>query len=90
MAVDVPGYPGLSFTYSYDQNRNVTAQATAGVMARYSFTAGYDNEDRLASWNRQNGRKEKVSGTNGTVVSNGVVAVGVTWRSVAAGGGCFG
>jgi len=54
-SIDVPGYPGLSFAYTYDENKNVTAETTGGVMAGYSFTAGYDNEDRLTSWQRQNG-----------------------------------
>ncbi|NOX56528.1 MAG: hypothetical protein GXP27_19210 [Planctomycetes bacterium] len=54
-SIDVPGYPGLSFSYSYDENKNVTAETTCGVTAGYSWTASYDAEDRLISWQRQNG-----------------------------------
>jgi len=57
-SIDVPGCPGLSFSYSYDENKNVTAETTGGVMAGYSFTAGYDNEDRLIGWQRQNGDRQ--------------------------------
>ena len=35
-SIDVAGYPGLSFSYSYDENKNVTAETTGGVMAGYS------------------------------------------------------
>ena len=54
-SIDVPGHPGLSFAYTYDKNKNVSSETTGGVMSGYSFTAGYDNEDRLASWTRNNG-----------------------------------
>ena len=30
-SIDVPGYPGLSFSYSYDDNKNVTAETTGWV-----------------------------------------------------------
>ncbi|NOX53844.1 MAG: hypothetical protein GXP27_05285 [Planctomycetes bacterium] len=54
-SIDVPGYAGLSFSYSYDENKNVTSETTGGVMAGYSWTASYDAEDRLVSWQRRNG-----------------------------------
>lgn len=42
-----------SFTYSYDDNKNKTAEAIGGVMSSYGFTATFDDEDRLASWTRE-------------------------------------
>ena len=45
----------LSFSYGYDANKNVTSETTTGtVMAGNSYTATYDNQDRLDSWARAN------------------------------------
>ena len=41
--------------YTYDANKNVTAETSTGsVMDDYSFTAGFDDADRVTSWNRSN------------------------------------
>ena len=54
-AMTVAGKPGLSFSYTYDANKNPISETTGGVMAPFSWTAGQDNEDRLTNWNRTNG-----------------------------------
>jgi RHS repeat-associated protein len=50
--------PALSYTYSYDPNKNPTAEnrGTAGSAADdYSFATTYDAKDRLTQWLRDNG-----------------------------------
>lgn len=39
-------------TYGWDANKNKTSESIGGVMSGYGFSAGYDAEDRLASWDR--------------------------------------
>ena len=39
-------------TYGWDANKNKTSESIGGVMSGYGFTAGYDAEDRLTSWDR--------------------------------------
>jgi hypothetical protein len=41
-----------SFAYTYDANKNKTAETRSGVMQPYGYTATYDDEDRLATWTR--------------------------------------
>ncbi len=41
--------PELSFNYSYDSNKNVTAEQRGGSMALYSWNATFDAMDRLNS-----------------------------------------
>ena len=37
--------------YTYDANKNVTAETSTGsVMDDYSFTAGFDDADRVTQW----------------------------------------
>ncbi len=38
--------------YTWDANHNKTSETISGVMSGYGFTAGYDDEDRLTSWDR--------------------------------------
>jgi RHS repeat-associated protein len=47
-----------NMTYGWDNNHNKTSETIAGTMANYGFsipTGGYDNEDRLVSFNRTSG-----------------------------------
>ena len=40
-------------TYGWDDNKNKTSEDITGTMSGYGFNStGYDNEDRLVSWNR--------------------------------------
>jgi RHS repeat-associated protein len=41
-----------SFSYTYDANKNKTAETIGGVMQPYGYSATYDDEDRLATWTR--------------------------------------
>ena len=41
--------PELSFNYSYDSNKNVTAEQRGGLMALYSWNPTFDATDRLNS-----------------------------------------
>src|SRR5262249_36640342 len=52
-SISVPGV--TAFVYSYDANKNKTAETISGTMAGYGFTtgtSGYDDRDRLVAWNR--------------------------------------
>ena len=47
-----------NLTYSWDANKNKTAEAIAGVMSGYGFTSAgtaYDDEDRLTGYQRASG-----------------------------------
>ena len=39
---------GMAFTW--DANKNKTAETIIGVMSSYGFSAAYDVEDRLTNW----------------------------------------
>jgi len=41
-----------NLSYTWDFNLNKTSETIGGVMSGYGFTAGYDDEDRLTSWDR--------------------------------------
>lgn len=41
-----------NLAYTWDANKNKTAETIIGVMSGYGFSADYDFEDRLTSWNR--------------------------------------
>ena len=41
-----------NLAYTWDANLNKTSETIGGVMSGYGFTAGYDDEDRLVSWDR--------------------------------------
>ena len=47
----VANKPELSFNYSYDSNKNVSAEQRGGSMALYSWNATFDAMDRLNSQN---------------------------------------
>ena len=67
-----------NLTYGWDVNKNKTSEAIAGTMSNYGFsipTSGYDNEDRLVSYNR----------TSGLSQSWGLSLVG-DWNSVTTNG----
>ncbi len=47
-----------SLAYTYDANKNPTAEVRASVMVAYSWSTGatgFDNQNRLTGWSRQNG-----------------------------------
>ena len=44
--------PELGFSYGYDENKNVESETAGGVLANYSWSAGFDDKDRVTSWNR--------------------------------------
>ncbi len=55
----VNGKPGLSLSYSYDENKNAMSENMGGVMAPYGSSVpesgGYDPEERINQWSRKNG-----------------------------------
>ena len=53
-AITVTGKVDLSFTYDYDENKNLIDETRTGVLSGTGFIAGYDSEDRVTSWNRDN------------------------------------
>lgn len=52
--IAVTGKAALSYSYGYDENKNVETETTGGGMSGYSFEAGYDDENRITSWERDN------------------------------------
>ena len=51
-----------TYSYSYDANKNRTAEAIAGTMSGYGYDtgpAGYDAEDRLVNWDRADGQLDQ-------------------------------
>ncbi|GAB5407028.1 MAG: hypothetical protein Aurels2KO_52590 [Aureliella sp.] len=60
-------YSGASIgnlSYSWDDNKNKTAETISGTMSNYGFsipTSGYDSEDRLATFNRTSGLNQSWS-----------------------------
>jgi RHS repeat-associated protein len=50
-SITVANKPELSFNYSYDSNKNVTAEQRGGSMALYSWNATFDAMNRLNSQN---------------------------------------
>jgi RHS repeat-associated protein len=41
-----------NLSYTWDANKNKMSETIGGVMSGYGFTAGYDADDRLVSWDR--------------------------------------
>ncbi|GAB5406686.1 MAG: hypothetical protein Aurels2KO_49170 [Aureliella sp.] len=60
-------YSGASIgnlSYSWDDNKNKTAETITGTMSNYGFsipTSGYDSEDRLVTFNRTSGLNQSWS-----------------------------
>jgi len=51
-----------TLSYSWDDNKNKTAESISGTMSDYGFsipTGGYDDEDRLVSYNRTDGNLDQ-------------------------------
>ena len=44
--------PELSFSYTYDANKNVESETAGGVLSNYSWNASFDDIDRVTSWSR--------------------------------------
>jgi RHS repeat-associated protein len=51
-SIDLRGAPLGDLSYTWDANKNKTGESIGGVMSGYGFTADYDAEDRLVSWDR--------------------------------------
>lgn len=52
--------------YGWDANKNKTSETIGGTMSGYGFsvgTTGYDDEDRLESWNRPSVVRLRRNGT---------------------------
>lgn len=52
----------VSFAYTYDPNKNKLTETIGGATQQYGFTVpagGYDAEDRLVGWNRDDGQKNQ-------------------------------
>ena len=49
-----------NYAYTWDNNKNKTSESITGTMSNYGFNnTGYDDEDRLVSWNRTDGALNK-------------------------------
>ena len=51
-SITVSGYNELTFSYDYDQNKNVTKETTSGVTSGYSWDTTFDDIDRIDTWTR--------------------------------------
>jgi len=51
------------YNYSYDDNKNKTGEAITGLLAGHGFgdndSTGYDDENRLTAWSRQDGQLDQ-------------------------------
>ncbi len=54
--------PGVEdFSYTYDLNKNPTAETRTGALSNYAWSTGgtgFDNLDRLTNWTRTNGNSQ--------------------------------
>jgi len=54
-SINFTGAPIGNLSYNWDANKNKTSEGITGTMSGYGFdvgTSGYDDEDRLVAWNR--------------------------------------
>lgn len=51
-SITVTGKAGLTLDYTYDANKNMTAEDTGGVMEDYGVDLVQDAKDRMTSWTR--------------------------------------
>ena len=61
-SITFTGAPIGNLTYGWDSNKNKTSEGITGTMSGYGFdvgTAGYDDEDRLVAWNRDDSQLNK-------------------------------
>ncbi|RLS53154.1 MAG: RHS repeat protein [Planctomycetota bacterium] len=47
-----------TYSYGWDANKNKTGETITGAMASYTSTMGFDDQNRLTSWNRSNGNSQ--------------------------------
>jgi RHS repeat-associated protein len=47
-----------TYTYAWDTNKNKTGETITGAMANYTSSMGFDDQNRLTSWNRSNGNSQ--------------------------------
>ena len=53
-AINVTNLPSLSYSYTYDVNKNKLSETIGGTMSNFGFnSATYDNEDRVTAWHRK-------------------------------------
>ena len=51
-SISYSGAPVGDLSYTWDANKNKTSESISGIMSGYGFSASYDAEDRLTSWDR--------------------------------------
>jgi YD repeat-containing protein len=59
-SITTPNLAG--FSYTFDANKNKTAEMITGALQPYGFSTGaggYDNADRLVAWDRTDGNKNQ-------------------------------
>ncbi|MEP3480457.1 MAG: RHS repeat-associated core domain-containing protein [Fuerstiella sp.] len=75
VGIDTPGIE--SFTYSYDENKNITSETRSGVMSSHSITNSFDDESRLVGQADAAGTTHSIelsgSGDYEKVISDGEV-----------------
>ena len=66
-----------AYTYVWDANKNKTGETITGAMANYTSSMGFDDQNRLTSWNRSNGNSQAwaLSAVNDwqSITNNGTV-----------------
>ena len=82
-SINVSGNSNLSFSYSYDSNKNVTSESSNGsIMSYYNWTTinsnnnGYDSSDRVTYWERSNSNNSDYQSWTLDEVSNWTSTVG--------------
>ncbi len=75
-----------NLSYGWDNNHNKTSETITGTMSNYGFsipTGGYDNEDRLVSFNRTSGLSQSwsLSAVRGRFAPDGAIHIPFICRS---------
>jgi YD repeat-containing protein len=78
------GSPNIgTYSYTWDANKNKTGETITGTMSGFGFSTGatgYDDEDRLKTWNRTNGTMNQAWTLSAVGNWDAFTSAGSTWN----------
>ncbi len=78
------GSPNIgTYSYTWDANKNKTGETITGTMSGFGFSTGatgYDDEDRLQTWNRTNGTMNQAWTLSAVGNWDAFTSAGSTWN----------
>jgi RHS repeat-associated protein len=78
------GSPNIgTYSYTWDANKNKTGETITSTMSGFGFSTGatgYDDEDRLQTWNRTNGTMNQAWTLSAVGNWNNFTSAGSTWN----------